>query len=112
LSVPRDGDVVKPDLCWSELPALIRRRLKPGGVAVFNLLPPAPGGWAAAVSEIQRSFSTARMIHLNQFENRIMVAGGRLPSAQELSIALRESLRQIGSRQAGRLRVRSLPPSR
>jgi hypothetical protein len=52
------------------------------------------------------------MIHLNQFENRIMVAGGRLPSAQELSIALRESLRQIGSRQAGRLRVRSLPPSR
>ena len=109
LSVPHEGDVVKPDLCWTELPGLIRRRLRPGGAAVFNLLPPAPGGWAAAGARIQRCFATARMIHLDQFENRILVAGELLPSARELSVALRGSLRQIGSRQAGRLRVRSLP---
>jgi hypothetical protein len=31
--------VVKPAAAWNELPELIRRRLRPEGVAVFNLLP-------------------------------------------------------------------------
>jgi spermidine synthase len=39
LSVPEPGNVVKPAAAWNELPELIRRRLRPEGVAVFNLLP-------------------------------------------------------------------------
>src|SRR5688572_22665040 len=32
LSVPQDGDVVKPDICWRVVPDLIQRRLKPDGI--------------------------------------------------------------------------------
>jgi hypothetical protein len=39
LSVPQDGDVVKPEVSWSGLPPVIRRSVKRRGVVVSNLLP-------------------------------------------------------------------------
>lgn len=56
LSVPRDGDVVKPEVSWRELPPLIGRKLRADGVAVANILPTPgvtgigcsmPSGWMA-----------------------------------------------------------------
>lgn len=108
LSVPRDGDVVKPDGCWDELPRLMRQRLQPKGVALFNLLTPPDNNWPRNLARVKCHFATARVILLDDFENRILVAGAKLPTATSLGRALRQSLRHLRSRQAGRLQVRSL----
>jgi len=100
LSVSQDGDVVKPDICWSVLPELMRRRLKSDGVAIFNLMSPPGGRWRRSVAELTRSFRAAQIIHFDDFENRILIAGNDLPSAPVLGRRLAEALRQLHSRQA------------
>lgn len=105
LSVPQDGDVFKPAISWNVLPKLMRQRLRPGGFGVFNLLP-APGGtWNSDVKRIVDLFGTARLIALDDFENQILITGEALPTARELGLQLRQSLKQIRSRQAGRIQV-------
>ena len=106
LSVPQDGDVFKPAISWKVLPELIRQRLRPGGFGVFNLLP-APGGtWNSDLPRIVGLFATARIITLNEFENRILIAGDVLPPARELGSLIRQALRRLRSRQAGRIQMR------
>ncbi len=106
LSVPHDGDVFKPAICWNVLPKLMRSRLRPGGFGVFNLLP-APGrNWKSDLAGIVELFPTARVIHLEDFENRIVIAGATLPTARELGLQLRQTLHRLRSRQAGRIQVR------
>jgi hypothetical protein len=102
LSVPCDGDVVKPTISWTVLPALIRGRLRPGGVAVFNLLPRPGGRWNPDLQRMVNLFEAARIVHFDDFENRILVAGADLPTARELGARLRNDLRSLRSRQAGR----------
>lgn len=109
LSIPQDGDVVKPEVSWRVLPALIRDRLQPGGCAVFNLLRPVDESWAAGLRRVGEGFRETRVIHLDEFENRILVGGEALPAARELGAALRDALRRLRSRQAGRIRVRRGP---
>lgn len=110
LSVPRDGDVVKPPISWNVLPALMRRRLRPRGIAVFNLLRPSGGTWNPDLARVAGVFPMARCIELDEFENRILVAGESLPSARQLGAALRTALRQLRSRQAERIQVRTVRP--
>lgn len=108
LSVPQDGDVFKPAVSWDVLPKLMRSRLRPGGFGVFNLLP-APGGtWNSDVKRIVSVFKTARIIALDDFENQILITGDTLPIARELGSQLRQSLHHLRSRQAGRIRVRTV----
>lgn len=107
LSVPREGDVFKPAISWNELPALIRRRLRPAGVGIFNLLPPAEGGWDSHLKQIAGGFRAAQILELAEFENRILIAGDALPSARALSARLRGALRRLRSRQAGKIKLRS-----
>lgn len=106
LSVATPADVVKPDVSWTELPALIRRRLLPGGTAVFNLLPDPVIPWTKAIPMIRRHFRDARQIHLEEFENRLLVVGERLPDARRLGRAVDGLLASLGSRQAGLTRAR------
>jgi len=107
LSVPGDGDVFKPAISWLELPALIRRRLRPAGVGIFNMLPPAAGGWHSPLARLVAGFPATRIIELAEFENRILIAGAALPSARALSARMRGALRLLRSRQAGRIQVRN-----
>ncbi len=108
LSVPCDGDVTKPAISWEVLPGAMRSRLRTGGITVANLLPPSGGPWEPALSKMARGSGTARIIHLDDFVNRILVAGDDLPSARWIGSGLRVGLRRIGSRQAGRIHVRAL----
>ena len=108
LSVPRAGDVFKPEVSWELLPKLIRQRLRPGGYAVFNLMLSPGQSWKAALPKITRHFSAARLIHLDDFENRLLIAGRQLPSARVLGSSLRRELRGLRSRQAGRIQVRGV----
>jgi len=108
LSVARDGGVIKPSISWSVLPELIRRRLRPGGISVFDLMPPPVGQWNADLERMAGLFGTARIIHLDEFENRILVGGKDLPSARALGTPLRRALRRLRSRQAGRIHLRDI----
>ena len=105
LSIPRDGDVFKPDISWTILPELIRRRLRPRGWAVFNLMLSPGDTWNQALPKITRHFAAARLVHLDEFENRILVAGEKLPTASALGVALRRELHRLKSRQATRIQV-------
>lgn len=107
LSIPRAGDVIKPDVSWTVLPRLIRQRLRADGIAVFNLLPPLEASFGQAAARVASEFKTARLIHLDEFENRILLAGRALPDARGLGVRLRQALRLMGSRQTERIRVRS-----
>ena len=109
LSVSSDGDVVKPSICWKVVPRLIARRLGPGGFAVFNLLLRPKGKWSPDVEKIAGLFNTARIINLDEFENRILVTGDALPSSREIGRHLRIILKTLRSRQAGRFQVQTIP---
>lgn len=108
LSVPQAGDVVKPDISWEILPGLIRRKLRRGGVAVFNLVSPPAEGWRVGLAKMTDGFENACLIHLDDFENRILIAGNNLRPPAHLGRELRRRLRQLGSRQAERIHVRKI----
>ena len=109
LSIPQKGSVEKPVISWRELPLMIRRRLKPGGAAVFNLLPPSPGRWNPELKRLAELYPSALLIHLEEFENRILVGAHSLPSARALGKDVRAALARLGSTQADRLRFEQLP---
>jgi spermidine synthase len=108
LSVPCDADVFKPAVSWTVLPQLIRSRLNARGFAVFNLMLSPGQRWSSALPQVTRSFPEARLLRLDEFENRVLVAGAQLPTARALGGALRGELHRIRSRQATRFQARGL----
>ena len=109
LSVGRDGDVFKPDVSIDTLPGLIRSRLKPGGVAVFNLLPSDNRPWTEMMAKVCKSFGFGLQIVFESFYNRVVVLGDKeLPQARAVSRLLRAALRAIGSEMERDISVRSL----
>ncbi len=107
LSIPADGDVFKPAVSWEVLPTLIRRRLRPDGIALFNLLLSRGDTWKQVESRMSEEFANLRFIGFDDFQNRLLVAGKTLPSARAMGVELRSTLRRLRSRQAGRIGVRS-----
>ena len=109
LSVPSDGDVYKPEVCWQALPGLIRERVHPDGTVIFNLLKPRSGPWTRSLQFISGHFGDGRLVLLEEFENRILVCGKSLPTGRELGTRLRRALQTLRSRQAERFRMQQLP---
>ncbi|MGB0581341.1 MAG: hypothetical protein ACPGVU_16705 [Limisphaerales bacterium] len=108
LSIPVSGDVEKPEVSLTVLPELIRKRLKPNGVVITNMLPSASLNWAKIESIHRGNQPRAYVLHFDEFENRIMIAGDLEQSAQWISRRLRACLEQMESLQANRFRVRTL----
>ncbi len=112
LSIPVGGDLVKPSASYGALPAAIARRLRPGGVAVLNLLPTPGWPWARALEAARRPFAHALELRLADYVNRIVLASDAPLSPRREGARLRAALRRLRSRQAGRLAVRGLPAAR
>ena len=110
LSIPQNGDVVKPDICWSVIPELIRKRLDHEGIGIFNVLPPAGTLGTREIRRIAARFPSARVIDFDEFQNRIVVVADILPSARTLGSQLRDRLRTLRSRQSERIQVTTLLP--
>ncbi|HSH95116.1 MAG TPA: class I SAM-dependent methyltransferase [Roseimicrobium sp.] len=108
LSMAQGGEVMKPDICWTTLPAIIRESLKPGGIALFNLLTPAEPSWVQGIAHVSAGHKTARVVTFDDYENRMLVVGPNLPTAHELSHLLYQSLARLNSRQAGRCSVETV----
>jgi len=107
LSVLGADGVQKPEVCYDPLPGLIRARLRPGGVAIINALPHPAIEAPLATERLRASAPAALEIHTESYENRILLAADRLPSARSLSPSLRRALRRIGSRLATEISVRT-----
>jgi len=105
LSVPVSGDVEKPEISWTELPGLIRSSLRPGGVAITNLLKSGGMNWGEFTGRFTGGYRRALVVHLREFENRILIAGDFDHSAAWVSRRLKVCLRKIGSDQAEAFRV-------
>jgi len=109
LSVGRDGDVFKPDVSIDTLPRLIQSKLKPGGVAVFNLLPPDKWTWAEMMAKVCEPFEFDVQILFESFYNQVVVLSNKaLPSARGVSRLLRTELNWIDSEMEMDISVRSL----
>ncbi len=107
LSVPMSGDVFKPDVSWEVIPTLMRRRLGAGGVAIFNCLPGPDGRIPSVFAERVASLGPVLVILMDDFENKVVMAGAGMPSARWVGKELRSALRRIGSLQSDRVQVRS-----
>ena len=108
LSVPSPIGTVKPYVSFDALPPLIRRRLKPGGVAVTNLLPLPGTSWEAILARIGAPYRCALVIHLDEYENRVLLCGDDLPDARTTGVRLRRALRALGSDLLRQIRIRTL----
>lgn len=107
LSVPSGNDVFKPDSTWDILPELVRSRLARHGVGIFNLLPTGEGCFPEALRAFGFPGGEPARVEFDDFYNRILIVGRRLPTALSIGARLGAQLRCLGSKQAGRVRVRT-----
>lgn len=98
----------KPWATFDELPRLIARKLRPEGVAVFNLLPWPDASWGAILEKVAEPWPEARVVHFDDYENRLLLASDQLESAAKISGKIRGALKKLGSRLHDRLRVNKL----
>jgi len=108
LSTPSPAGVIKPYATFDALPDLIRQRLNPGGVAITNMLPLPGTSWQSLQARIAVPHKRSLVIHLDEYENRIICCGEELPDAPTTSRSIRAALRGIDSDQAHRIAVRTL----
>ena len=108
LSYPAEGGVTKPEVSYEVMPDLIRKALRPNGVALYNLLEVPGLSWRELYEKVTAPFETSRLITLDDWENRLVLVGSRLESAWKISRRLRHALRHLGSDQASAFTVRTL----
>lgn len=106
LSMPGLEGQVKPPISLDGLPDLIARRLSPRGVAVVNLLPVPGGSWREAIAAVAAPFPETIVVEGELWENRVAIAGSALPPPRAAGRRLRRALAALGSREAGRIRIR------
>lgn len=108
LSAEVDGELTKPPVSLDVLPERMAARLAPGGIAVTNVLPVPGVPWRSLLPHLAAPFPRARVVVLDEWENRVLIAGDGLPSARETGALLRRHLAAIGSAEANGLRVETL----
>ncbi len=108
LSAEVGGELTKPDVSLDGLPRLMAKRLAPGGIAVTNVLPVPGHPWTRLLPHLAAPFRRACVLVLEEWENRVLIAGDTLPDAREIGMRLRRHLRAIGSAEAHAFRVRTL----
>lgn len=106
LSIAGPTGATKPAASLDPLPALLRRRLAPRGVAVVNLLPVPGVAISRLAQSVSSAFPEARQVFFRDYENRLLLLGRSLPPAREIGAMLRGELRRIRSALAGAFRVR------
>ena len=109
LSIARDGDVFKPDVSIDTLPRLIRSKLKPGGLAVFNLLPADDRTWTEMTKRVSDPFRHGIRITFDSFYNQVLILGSRpFSDAREVSRRIRASLTAIQSAMSSDIQIRAM----
>lgn len=112
LSAAVGGELTKPPVSLDPLPALMASRLRPGGIAVTNVLPIPGQPWTRLLPALAAPYRHACVLVLDEWENRILIAGHALPTARAIGARLRSHLSAIGSAEAQGFRVHTLRRSR
>lgn len=100
-------NAIKPDVSVDVLPQLMRDRLAARGVVAVNVLPVPGLTWDELLERMAAPHPRALIVDPVQYENRVLLAGPGLPDARATGRLLREALRSIGSRHAGKFVIRS-----
>jgi spermidine synthase len=100
--------VTKPAVSLDVLPRLMAERLRPGGLAVTNVLPVPGRPWTRLLPHLAAPFGHARVLEFDDWENRLLICGAELASARAVGTRLRRHLRAIGSAEADAFVVRTL----
>lgn len=108
LSVPTDGDVVKPEVSWQVLPGVMRRKVKARGLTVMNLLPTPGVKWDEMMEACRRDDVPGCVVEFREYYNRVLIQGEAIEEARVTGRRLRKSLRGIGSKIAERMSVRGV----
>jgi hypothetical protein len=108
LSAPSPRGITKPDVALDVLPALMQTRLRPHGSVVVNVLPVPGMPWTLLLPQLAAPYAQARVITLEQWENRVLLLGDALDSARQISLLLRRLLLGIDSLEANGFSVRTL----
>ncbi len=98
---------VKPWVSLDLLPRRMAEKLTPRGVVTVNLLPWPEVSWATLIDRISAPFRHACVVYFEKYQNRLLIAGNRLPETREIGKRLRESLRRVRSNQADGISVRT-----
>lgn len=105
ITVPGPQGATKPAVSLDTLPQLLPRALAPGGRAIVNVLPVPGLSWDALFERLAGEAPAVQVVHCEDFVNRVLLTGARLPSARTTASALRAALRRIRSRQQSRITV-------
>ena len=97
----------KPATSCGELPEIVAAHLAEDGVAVTNVLLADGVAPPGAVAQLARPHTAVQLVEFERWDNRLLLRGPGLPLAQQTSRRLKQVLERIGSREAGRIRVRS-----
>ncbi len=108
LSLQVEGDAIKPEVCFVALPPLVRRALRPGGVAIYNLVRTPKRPFPQMMNLLCQGYRECRQVLLTDWENRLLLCGDTLPPPRKLGLLLRERLEAIGSNLAGGMSVRAV----
>ncbi len=107
LSVGPGSGVIKPRETWTDLPGLMADRLRPGGLAVVNLLRREAWDWRESIQIVAAPFREVLLVTSDDHENRVLLAGDTWRDARRVGRQIRDALRRLGSRQATKVRVRT-----
>ncbi|MEM8884517.1 MAG: hypothetical protein AAGD14_10635 [Planctomycetota bacterium] len=108
ISVPSPVGTIKPYVSFDSLPQRIHDRLKPEGVAITNVLPLPGTSWEAIYARMVLPYQRALVVHLDDFENRVLLCGDAIPDARSTGRLLRDALRALGSDALRQMRMETI----
>ncbi len=108
LSVPSPVGTVKPYATFDTIPERMARRLAPHGLAVFNMLPLPGTRWDSLIARVGQPWARVVTVELDEYENRLVLAGDNLAPAAELSRRVRAALKSIESSQTHQCKFRTI----
>lgn len=108
LSADLGEGVTKPPVSLDTLPGAMASHLGPRGVAITNVLPVPGWSWKRLIPHLAAPFACASVLVLEEWENRVLIAGQTLPTTRVIGHTLRRHLAAIGSVEADGLEVRTV----
>ena len=106
LSVPLEGDVVKPEVSWVDLPPLMGRKLKKSGVVISNLLPTPGISWENLIAASR--VGPGVVVEFESYYNRVLIQGSDVGGARSCGYRLRKLMCLLGSDLTDDIRLRTL----
>lgn len=108
LSVLGPEGETKPEVSLDPLPHLIREKLKPGGIAITNVLDMPKRPFTELERTIAAPWRATASVQIDEHVNRVLLSANKLPSARMLNKTINDLLHEIGSTLYRGIKVRRI----